>query len=499
VHLLCLLLESSVPELGPTGEYAYYFDDDLIVGKRTYRRKKLNGKSTPALDDNSMMNNNKSNNSSNNEQTVFDMNLHFEFLGPMSISVDERFVVRMITYIDSGMKPKIVVTNIDSGINYIMRNGASQHQIHNVEFGPMYSKTHTSKADESYSLFLTTCDEIGRPSAVYACTFDGESFGQLELVVEDKDGANFVDVQRTKGCEYVAINSTSKTDNEVYLIGGEIVNRESSESSNGIPWQPILVKERKDGVQYFVDCGNKGEVIILAHEFPNLLNNDMGQKDHGGLGNEISVFEESIQSLPLASNYFGKSIHNHSDKSAFFVEDMDLFENYLVLYERSSIDSSQQIRILNRDSKGFDQHVVPLGELQGVEHQMITPGGNMHFYTNSLHFNIETPLEPPITCTYNCEKRSLTASSGSSHNSFHSKRFDIVSDDDVSIPLSLYFDKNVTTMGVLLIGYGSYGQNQNLAYDPALLPLVKRGFVIVSESYFQELSVSFYTSTLMIH
>jgi protease II len=88
---------------------------------------------------------------------------------------------------------------------------------------------------------------------------------------------------------------------------------------------------------------------------------------------------------------------------------------------------------------------------------------------------------------------------GSSHNSFDSKCLDIVSDNDIFIALSLYFDKKVTTMGVLLIGYGSYGQNQNLAYDPVLLPLVKRGFVIVSESYFQELSVSFYTSTWMIH
>jgi hypothetical protein len=88
----------------------------------------------------------------------------------------------------------------------------------------------------SYSLFLTTCDEIGRPNAVYACTFDGEYFGQLELVVEDKDGANFVDA-----FEYVAIYSISKTDNEVYLIGGEIANREISESRNGIPLQPILV------------------------------------------------------------------------------------------------------------------------------------------------------------------------------------------------------------------------------------------------------------------
>jgi hypothetical protein len=106
-------------------------------------------------------------------------------------------------------------------------------------------------------------------------------------------------------------------------------------------------------------------IVFLAHEFPNLSNTDMGQKDREEFGNETSVFEEFIQSLPLSSNYFGKLIHNHSGKSAFFVEDMDLFENYLVLYERSSNDSSQQIRILNRNSKGFDQHLFRLENCKG--------------------------------------------------------------------------------------------------------------------------------------
>ena len=152
------------------------------------------------------------------------------------------------------------------------------------------------------------------------------------------------------------------------------------------------------------------------------------------------------------------------------------------MYERSSVDAGQRIRILDRNSKDCEGYIVSLEDLHWIQHLMITPGGNMHFSTDSLNFSAETPLTPPVTCRYDFEARLLTTEYSDSNleKKYESRRFNIVSDDISSIPLSLYFDKTVFTNGVILIGYGSYGQSQNLAYDPALLPLVKRGFMIVS-------------------
>ena len=71
-----------------------------------------------------------------------------------------------------------------------------------------------------HSLFLTTTNIIGRPDAVRACIFDGTKFTTPTLVLQQHDEKYFVDVQRTKGCDYVVVQSTSKMDNEVHLVGG---------------------------------------------------------------------------------------------------------------------------------------------------------------------------------------------------------------------------------------------------------------------------------------
>ena len=56
----------------------------------------------------------------------------------------------------------------------------------------------------------------------------------------------------------------------------------------------------------------------------------------------------------------------------------------------------------------------------------------------------------------------------------------------VKVPLTMVYKTQIQlnedshSRPVVLVGYGAYGENQNLAYDPALMPLVDRGFIIVS-------------------
>ena len=423
--------------------------------------------------------------------------MHFEYLGPMSLSVDEEYLIRLISYTQPNMSPKIIVTQIDTGLEHEIPFTCTKYNIQNVEFGPKYTKN----AKEYHSIFFTVCDDIGRPNSVYACIMnswtcfrgDGTLFTPLELIMKEENRANFVDVQRTKGCDYVAINSTSKTDNEVYLIGGDATPSSSSKSNifEHIPWQPILVKKRSLGIQYYVECGNQGDVIILAHQFSNQRLDDDAfsdkKVDKNVIGSEISVFQASKADFPLPASNYGTPIHLHNDTMEFFVEDIDLFYQFLVFYERSSVDSSQRIRVLRRNTEISNSTIISLDKYipeRKFKHCLISPGGNMNFNSIHLNFHIESPLMPPTQYNYDFELNSLSNLSNSSHQSdtrrSDSVRFLVTSKDNALIPLSLYFHNDVMTKGVLLIGYGSYGQNQNLSYNPAFLPLVRRGFSIVS-------------------
>lgn len=414
-----------------------------------------------------------------------------EHLGPMSLSTDERYAVRMVMHIQSVetgiMKPQIIITDIETGNEYKMNN-LSHHNFHNVEFGPKY----TIGSTEYHSLFFTIADETGRPFAIYTCAFDGTSFSTMRVLYKDKDPSHLVDVQRTKGCQYVAISSSSKVDNEIHIVGGEFNERAMLRDPNRkVPWKkPKLVKKRQRGIQYYLDCGNEGDIIILAHRSAG--DDNHSDDDESPLGNEVSVFEAHVDNLPLPSNDFGKPIHLHSKESTHFIEDMALFQDHLVLFERSSIDSTHQIRIVDRTSEATNNtSTISLQNLKGVEHKLLSPCGNIQYNSNSFKFDMESPLTPSINYDYEFESGTLTSSPFTADvDNVQSIRVHIESNDGTGtqIPLSMYYDKTVPTRGVVLIGYGSYGQSQNLAYDPGLVPLAKRGFVIVSYVYYEILT-----------
>jgi protease II len=194
------------------------------------------------------------------------------------------------------------------------------------------------------------CDDLGRPNAVYGCIFDGEerSHSKPELVFMDDNGSHFVDVQRTKGCHYVAIHSTSKISNEIYLVGGDL--------------RPILVRKRQEHVLYYIDCGVHGDAIIMALKNKNHVDIDEKLKENNDelvsaseLSQEFSVFETTIHDMPLTETFGTKLIID--DEEMYFIEDMDIFASKIVLYERSHIDGTQRMIVWDRNTK--NQKIIP--------------------------------------------------------------------------------------------------------------------------------------------
>ena len=474
-------------ETGPTGKYEYSFRESFILGTRSYIRRDI---------------------ASGEGKTVFSINFHLEELGPMSLSVDENFAVRLITYVGGGMKQRIVLRDINTGIDREIdlsaiynanENGGDKNasptptRIHSVEFGP---KLMESNNEELHTLFFTTCDEVGRPCAVHGCVVFGSAsssgtdkrfHSSPELILVENDASHFVDIQRTKGCDYVVIQSGSKTSNEIHVIGKELA--------------PILVRKRQPGVQYFVDCGEDDDIVIMAHTSATRLHehsHEHGDDSTDGpedLAPEFSIFEDKIHNLPLGTSTLFRnsgSIVATSDtegtKSGYFIEDMELFKSAIVVYERSCTDGAQRMRLIDRKS-GNDREIPLKGGTEEGSH-VVSSAGNMNYNSTHFEYIMESPVTPPMTRSYDLQKGLSNGSKedflqekvDSNKRQFKSKRILVDVEEGIKCPLTIVYNSDIKmktlARPILLIGYGCYGENQKLEYDPSIIPLVDRGFAI---------------------
>ena len=174
--------DHSIPQTGPSGNYIYHFEDNLSASKRIYKRRKA-------------INNPDQHNAGDME--VFQINFQWEQVGAMSLSTDEKYIARLVTSFATGSR-SIIIRDIETSEDVTLRFSSKIGLVNTVEFG---SKVNSSRGQEIYSLFFTTCNEVGRPNSAYICFFDGKECSVPDLCLTDEDNAHLVDVQRTKGGE----------------------------------------------------------------------------------------------------------------------------------------------------------------------------------------------------------------------------------------------------------------------------------------------------------
>jgi len=272
-------------------------------------------------------------------------------------------------------------------------------------------------------------------------------------VYHNSDEAIIVDVQRTKGCQCVAIAASAKTSNEIYLM-------------SDISQPPLLVRSRQAGIQYHLDVGTNDDIYLLASA--DLANHE------SGLDEQLTLFKTSIGDLPLKSD-FGIFMAGRSDE--FVISDMDIFRDAIVLYELSVINGHQRIRVKSSDSDS----------VVDIPHQM-NPCGNMYYHAPAVQYTVESPILEPVIYEYNFADRtssSLQPNSSTQEDSLDTyacMRVLVPSHDGVQVPLSLFHRKDVDPFQrdnrVVLVGYGAYGEPVMRGFDPTAVPLVDRGIIL---------------------
>ncbi|GMF49495.1 unnamed protein product [Phytophthora fragariaefolia] len=343
--------------------------------------------------------------------------------------------------------------------------------------------------------YYTKVDGHGRPCAVYRYNLATHAQELVRDVIirpldaselkwkiyEEQDEAFFVDVSQTKDARFVLINCNSKNTSEIYALDGGDVDA-----------RPQLLRPREAGTLYFADHA-AGQFFIVTNA-------------DGALNYKIATSKWNADTTGSASSSVGRWETLVPEDEGVKIEDVDLFEKYLVLYER--VNSVPRIRVCNLDEPSdshSEDHYIPLPK----EHEIcrVSPGVNRDYGAHCVRFQVSTPLVPAIVFDYDMKNRNLhvlketeltdrsikherkrNAGKKAAHSTFDPELYicqrcyvPSMSSQGVKIPLTIIHRRDITLNGqnpTLLIGYGAYGTNLEADFELEHLSLLERGWVI---------------------
>jgi oligopeptidase B len=158
------------------------------------------------------------------------------------------------------------------------------------------------------------------------------------------------------------------------------------------------------------------------------------------------------------------------------LEDVDLFNDYLVVSER--IEGITQLRIKPWEG---EEHYVNFGEKAFMAYTSI----NMDFDTQILRLGYTSLTTPNSVFDYNMQTKEMQllkeqeVVGGYDKTEYQSERLFATAKDGTKIPISLVYKKGFEQDGkqpLLLYAYGSYGHSMDPYFSSIRLSLLDRGF-----------------------
>ncbi|CAM9870072.1 unnamed protein product, partial [Sphacelaria rigidula] len=382
-------------------------------------------------------------------------------------------------------------------------------------------------------------------------------------VFEEVDDAFFVDVGKTKDHAFVVINVHSKTTSEILLLpaitntadtpstttpsaleegvlktassvaGKAHVSKDegskvdhgvlsSSRGSSSSDCSPVLLRKRKQGVEFYVDHA--------VHTF-YLITNSPPERERGICCNEnvdtIGGAEEyRLVRLRQPRGKDGPCLRGIADEpwesrqagghEGGTIEEMDLFREHCVLYETST-SGSPRLRVVplgspesafvvtppppggcgganfscgDCDSKGnsnFGGEVKDTAMADGAS--VLRPGVNAWLDSKTARFSVSSPTAPEDVydlCLQSgrldlLRRTNVPGSPRFDSSNYRCYRVQVSSHDGVRIPLTIAHDRSIVLDGtnrLVLHGYGAYGMHMPIDYHPGHACMLERGWVL---------------------
>lgn len=298
-------------------------------------------------------------------------------------------------------------------------------------------------SNDSRSIFYTVMDDTQRPFRLYfhqvGITREGD-----RLIYEEKEKPYYLDIEKTKDKEYLLVSLETITSTEVFFI-----------SMDDPDFVLNCMIPRKENVVYSAEHSGSHFYIYTNDEAENFRVLQIPENDFSR-----AVWKEAVPHNPYVS-----------------LEEFDIFRNYLVVYQREN--GLQQIRVVDLNNNRSE--IIRFEEpVYSVVFQK-----NPVFDTDIFRYEYSSFAVPNTTIDYNMnnhrkEIRKVLAVKDFDHKEYISERIFAVSNDGTRVPVSLFYKKGLIKNGnnpFYLIGYGAYGINSEVQFQPKILSLVDRGFI----------------------
>ncbi|MDD2717716.1 MAG: S9 family peptidase [Candidatus Wallbacteria bacterium] len=298
-------------------------------------------------------------------------------------------------------------------------------------------------AADNATIFYTVKDQSLRPYRLYRHKL-GTDAAKDELVFEEPDQAYFVGIAKTRSKSYLLLYIGSNTTTEFRYL------RSDDPAGKFKMFQP-----RKQGVEYYVD--QQGDRFLIRTNYK---------------AENFRLMQTSLKATEL--KYWKDLIPCRKDT---LLENIDAFENHLVVYERGH--GLQTIKVL--DLKKHQEHYVKFPEPV----YSYTTSENPEYKTKTLRFNYTSMITPMSVFDYDMDTRGMELKKQTQVNGlkpflYQTERVFAKAKDGTRIPISLVYRKGIVKDGknpLLLYGYGSYGISMDPYFSSARLSLLNRGFI----------------------
>lgn len=189
-------------------------------------------------------------------------------------------------------------------------------------------------------------------------------------------------------------------------------------------------------------------------------------------------------SVPIDPGNAKKSYEIVPHNPDVFIEDIEIFKNFLVILERKKgIQLLRVTRYVSPDT-GWDSETSYYIDFDEPTY-CVYAGGNKEFDTPVLRYKFESLVTPKKVVDFdmNTKKRTLMKQEkvmGYDSSKYEAQWLWATATDGTKIPISLVRRKDIKQDGtnpLLLYGYGSYGSNMDVDFEVKVVSLLDRGFI----------------------
>ena len=301
-------------------------------------------------------------------------------------------------------------------------------------------------ANNSKTLFYNLKDiETLRTDRVMMHNFNSNNTDKEIFFEEDETFSVYS--YKTKNDKYIIIGSSATLSQEFRYVSADSPNKDFK-----------IFQKRVNGLEYSIDHFD-GKWFIRTN------------KDKA-TNFKLMICDENRTNKENWKDYI-------SHRQDVLLEDIDLFNNHLVITERKT--GLRRIEI--RPWKGGNSHYIEFND----EAYSLYSSTNLETNTNKFRFSYSSMTTPNSVIEYDMNskekiilKETEVLGGKFDKNNYVSLRVWAPARDGKKIPISLVYRKDMYKNGenpLLLYGYGSYGITNNASFSSVRLSLLDRGFV----------------------